>query len=813
MTGYVLNSNPWAGSFILEASTNGSSWEPMVAKSNNGTFLGREGLSTGGGGGNVSSGYNSQPFLNTQFSIYKPGTYNYPTSVNNLTITGNLGFGDTTACKIIISGGDVAINKKEDFSVHLVASGTTTPYWTPGTTKFNCTVTGYSQVVSDWTLTFNCTPSIFGTGCFFAVYVREGQGTGVLSRILTSTPISVNGPAVAFSLPSLARQSARQIGRSQPALSYGNYGQSVGQGDTSGLCSPYYPSNDYGELAGPVHLYLGYLYMGGLIAIHPNQTSTSTYVSSGIVPASDATYSWAIFPSNVKGYFASSGFAINKIISGDFTLVIKSDGNYPVVSMAYRSTRFDPTLACAFYNSFRSVWDCYGSPWGWNGAISGQSLFGNTDTVGVYIAETKTNNDTWWYKYNRTGNTLTVNYGTSLGSYPSNVFSHTCNAGDYVGCFIGAAGGTGTAHEIVSFVVAAYTAPSTLSALSGTGSLAVRASSACTVKVTGSGLTTQSVFRDFNVHLFVTDGTKATYVEQASYNCTVTSYNQSDGTLSFTAAPLVSGSSFTFVVFAYNSIGVLQATLAYSSTVAVAASKLYSIYEVNSGVKTGQYNTDAFSSSLVFAFPGDSISDVSRSINTSSTTKTITVYSAGTVDSTYSIYYSASYRMKPGLLGSYGTGGRIEIGGLPSTIYSSNFTIEFWFRPQLNTNPTGSNCIFITGRGKLQDSISVTCITNLRNFQFFHWAGSDGTGPGGEYVFLNTTQSSFALDTWSHFAWVRTSNNHIIYVNGINVGNFNWNIAIPPNAIFGSVRDDFDDFQGHIQDVRIYTTNKYTSTF
>jgi hypothetical protein len=44
MDKYLYNGNPWGGSFILEASTNGTIWEPMVAKSSNGTFLSREGL-------------------------------------------------------------------------------------------------------------------------------------------------------------------------------------------------------------------------------------------------------------------------------------------------------------------------------------------------------------------------------------------------------------------------------------------------------------------------------------------------------------------------------------------------------------------------------------------------------------------------------------------------------------------------------------------------------------------------------------------------------------------------------------------------
>jgi hypothetical protein len=44
-------SNPWGGSFILEASIDGQpgSWVPMIAKSSNNTFLGKEGLATGGG--------------------------------------------------------------------------------------------------------------------------------------------------------------------------------------------------------------------------------------------------------------------------------------------------------------------------------------------------------------------------------------------------------------------------------------------------------------------------------------------------------------------------------------------------------------------------------------------------------------------------------------------------------------------------------------------------------------------------------------------------------------------------------------------
>jgi hypothetical protein len=88
-SGYILNGNPCAGSFILEGSADGTSWDVMVAKSANNTFLGREGLSTTGG--NISSGYNSTVFTNTTFSIYKPdNTYTQVTTISTPSYTGLL---------------------------------------------------------------------------------------------------------------------------------------------------------------------------------------------------------------------------------------------------------------------------------------------------------------------------------------------------------------------------------------------------------------------------------------------------------------------------------------------------------------------------------------------------------------------------------------------------------------------------------------------------------------------------------------------------------------------------------------------------
>jgi hypothetical protein len=184
MSKYLFNGKPWAGSFILEASTDGNSWNTMIAKSGN-NFLGREGL-VANGATNVSSGYNNDGFSNTQFSIYLPvGSYSEPKELYNLTINGELSRGSTASCTVTIRQGFgstwvAGSNAMGDFSVHCILASKSEPYWTPGTT-FNCVVTGYDN--TNGNLSFNATPNINGD-CRFIVLVRSGLGTGELIRIL-----------------------------------------------------------------------------------------------------------------------------------------------------------------------------------------------------------------------------------------------------------------------------------------------------------------------------------------------------------------------------------------------------------------------------------------------------------------------------------------------------------------------------------------------------------------------------------------------------------------------------------------------------
>jgi hypothetical protein len=166
---------------ILEASTDGNTWETMIAKSSNGKFLGKEGLV--GGGGNLSSGYNSAAFSDTTFSIYKPnGSPSIPPdTVTPLSIPA-LKQSYTTACTVTLSRTasgfwDKTKNIKEDFSVHCVLSSNTSPYWSAGT-QFNCIVTDYNS--TSGVLSFNVTPTFSGS-CKFAIIIRNEEGTGKIT--------------------------------------------------------------------------------------------------------------------------------------------------------------------------------------------------------------------------------------------------------------------------------------------------------------------------------------------------------------------------------------------------------------------------------------------------------------------------------------------------------------------------------------------------------------------------------------------------------------------------------------------------------
>jgi hypothetical protein len=186
------------GTFILEASADvadtpaGASWTTMVASTGESPprYLGREGTMAPDTSGPAGSVGLTRKIFAVQVA---PLLYTWPTALGALTTTGALTFGSPTSCTVVVvgePGWSPSSNTKDDFSVHLVLSGSTT-YWTPGTTRFNCRVTGYDAITG--TLNFTATPDLNGS-CIFVVFVRSGEGTGVRSPngpLVSQTVVSV----------------------------------------------------------------------------------------------------------------------------------------------------------------------------------------------------------------------------------------------------------------------------------------------------------------------------------------------------------------------------------------------------------------------------------------------------------------------------------------------------------------------------------------------------------------------------------------------------------------------------------------------
>lgn len=182
---------------------------------------------------------------------------------------------------------------------------------------------------------------------------------------------------------------------------------------------------------------------GGQRALAARQKAGSSF-APGVVPAFEGGQ-YSDFPGK-PGYSMYEGFAINKVMNTDFTLVIKTDVSYSIVSMAYRSTYFDPTLKCAVYNPTRSFWAVYANPWGWDGNIgAGFTTFGDYGTTAP-----NTGNLDRWYEFKRVGEALTIKSGSSAGSITTTLITATCGVNDYVGCLIGSGSG-GSYYDIVSF--------------------------------------------------------------------------------------------------------------------------------------------------------------------------------------------------------------------------------------------------------------------------------------------------------------------------------------------------------------------------
>ena len=214
--------------------------------------------------------------------------------------------------------------------------------------------------------------------------------------------------------------------------------------------------------------------------------------------------------------------------------------------------------------------------------------------------------------------------------------------------------------------------------------------------------------------------------------------------------------------------------------------------------------TDAYHANLVLALPlVGSANDISNSVNSGSTTKTITVTNA-VASSAVSNFYNGSWYFD-------GSGDYINASSNSDfTFGTGDFTIEGWVYPTAND---ANKTVFSTNwgaNGSILITFSHPSAGGAGKFGFFDYTSSNGSPKV-------TTSNAYPINTWHHVAFVRNGTSHKFYINGIEDGTAGYSASdLTRDAfIFGAVyTNGTETFNGYMSDVRVYKgVAKYTSDF
>ena len=366
----------------------------------------------------------------------------------------------------------------------------------------------------------------------------------MISNTLETPTFTVEAPLLQFSLPSMTIQADSQAARSLARCAYvaGAYTGSPG------VVYPFYPEGSNT----PLYLYFGKVDNGGQRWMFQGQKTGSPFVTQGIMPESGAQITISGTPQNVR-YDTYTGVVLTKLFEGDFSVTIVTDGNYLIPSMAWREAVFNPVETFSYRGTSGAQnvwWVTFNSPYGWTGTLSPALT-----TTGLYWNSWSGINASWatmYLRYQRIGNSLTVNWGSAVDAINTQLLSATCTAGHLVGCSI-ASGGDGSFVDIVGYTgtLYEYVAPSSLSNLTFSGTLQAKLPLVgCTVTLGGTSFVAKRItLWNVKVHLFdsAADATAAGTTKPQIMNCIVKSYMS--GVVTFTAAPQTFGNDRILVVF------------------------------------------------------------------------------------------------------------------------------------------------------------------------------------------------------------------------------------------------------------------------
>jgi hypothetical protein len=243
---------------------------------------------------------------------------------------------------------------------------------------------------------------------------------------------------------------------------------------------------------------------------------------------------------------------------------------------------------------------------------------------------------------------------------------------------------------------------------------------------------------------------------------------------------------------------------------AVSLKPTASIYatDISGQMKTGGLNPDSFAASLIVALPLDSLSDMSSAINQASTTKTVTPKANTRILTTSSakFYGKVSYPLAAGT-------SSCVVSGLPASYFGSDFTLEAW----LNLTGGGTGNLF--GSDPLGYGFSIQC-SGAGEIYLSLNSGGVYRGIFDSYNGLGFNGRYLPVGAWFHFAFTKSGGSlYKVYVNGTAVITITNSTAVTgynTSLTVGGIRQDgyyADDFSGYMQDVRVYTTCKYSANF
>ena len=254
----------------------------------------------------------------------------------------------------------------------------------------------------------------------------------------------------------------------------------------------------------------------------------------------------------------------------------------------------------------------------------------------------------------------------------------------------------------------------------------------------------------------------------------------------------------------------LSTTTGGPTSVAAASGALpvFNTTDTYGTVKGTGTRTDTNSASIVLAVPmdgtngGTSFGDQSAVIRGSGSAKTVTVNGNTNTSTAQSKFYGSSGYFD-------GTGDWLETPhSADFTLSRSASTMECWVYP---TNLSSQRIVLDkSNSGGANQSYTVRINTN--GTVLVEWI----------YPSLSAASLTSALtvstNIWSHISVVTSSNTLYVYVNGIRdanttaLSNDAQSTTSTPFRI-GSTYNSSNQFLGYIQDVRVYTTAKYTGNF